>query len=549
MKNASTPATTSETRPATGASLIASRLHAAGCRHVFGIPGGEVLDLLDALVDEGLAFTLCKHENAGGFMAEGSWHASGAPGVLLTTVGPGLVNAANVVANAWQDQVPLLVLSGCVDAAEAARYTHQVFDQCALMRPITKASLTLVDGAVDVLIDRAIAIATSDPQGPVHIDVPIGVAAREQTTRSRVVAPRAGSVAPAPGADLDAARQMLASAERPLMLAGLGAVQHGAGEQIVAFCERYGVPLLTTYKGKGLMPESHPLSLGGHGLSPLSDRHVMPLLAQADLVVLVGYDPIEMRVGWRDAWSPAAALELAHVPNRHGMHGVAFSFVCDAGAGLRALCEGVEPRAATWPAGEPASTRLALREAFGDRPRWGPHAAFAAARRAAPEDTVVSVDSGAHRILFSQMWSCDAPRTLLQSTALCTMGCALPLAIGYKLANPRAPVLAVSGDAGLEMTLGELATLRDLRLPVVVMVMVDESLALIELKQRRSQLANAGVDFGATDFVALATAMGGVGRAVSDAASLESAMAEAWTRDTFTLIACHIGRRAYDDAF
>ena len=122
------------------ARLVARRLHAAGCRHAFGIPGGEVLVMLDALLAEGIAFNLCKHENAGGFMAEGTWHATGAPGILLATIGPGLVNAANVVANAWQDQVPLLVLSGCVDAAEAASYTHQIFDHGALMGAITVPS-------------------------------------------------------------------------------------------------------------------------------------------------------------------------------------------------------------------------------------------------------------------------------------------------------------------------------------------------------------------------------------------------------------------------
>ncbi|WP_085884469.1 thiamine pyrophosphate-binding protein [Oceanibacterium hippocampi] len=531
------------------ATLIARRLHAAGCRHAFGIPGGEVLAMMQALDDAGIAFTLCKHENSAAFMAEGSFHATGAPGILLATIGPGLANGVNAVANGWQDQVPLIVLSGAVDAVEAASYTHQVFDHQALMRPITKASLSMVDGAADLLIDRAVAIALADPPGPVHVDVPIGLAGHDQREPGRVAVPMEPPMAPAGGAALDQARAMLANAVRPLMIAGMGALHHDAGIEIRALVERFRMPLLTTYKAKGILPEDHELALGGHGLSPRSDREVMPLLEAADLILLAGYDPIEMRIGWRDPWDPAKAIEFTHVPNRHGMHGAALSFVGDVGRGIAAIGAGLEPGGETWPERAPAQARARLHGLFADRPAWGPHAAFAAARRAVPRDTVVTADSGAHRILLSQMWTCYAERTLLQSTALCTMGCALPLAIGHKLAAPDRPVLAVMGDAGLEMVLGELATLRDLELSLVVLVMVDASLALIELKQRGASRRNVGVDFGATDLAAVAAAMGGHGCRATDVATLERELAAGFRRDGFTLVACEIGARAYDDAF
>ena len=159
---------------------------------------------------------------------------------------------------------------------------------------------------------------------------------------------------------------------------------------------------------------------------------------------------------------------------------------------------------------------------------------------------MVTADAGAHRILVSQMWQCRHPHTFLQSTALCTMGCAVPLAAGYKLAKPKTPVLAFVGDAGLEMGLGELATIRELHLPVIICVLVDESLALIELKQRGSQMANLGVEFPGTDFTAVARAMGGEGETVRDRASLKAAIRAAQARDTFTVISAVIGRNAYD---
>lgn len=161
----------------TNARIIARRLAKAGCRHAFGMPGGEVLVLLEALRDAGVEFTLCKHENAAGYMAEGTWHATGAPGILLTTIGPGLANGVNAVANAFQEQVAMIVLSGCIDHGEAEQFTHQVMDQSALMAPITKAQFRVAPGTGAHVVQKALAVALADPPGPVHIDLPVGLAA------------------------------------------------------------------------------------------------------------------------------------------------------------------------------------------------------------------------------------------------------------------------------------------------------------------------------------------------------------------------------------
>ena len=167
-------------------------------------------------------------------------------------------------------------------------------------------------------------------------------------------------------------------------------------------------------------------------------------------------------------------------------------------------------------------------------------------RRVLPRNGIATVDSGAHRILQSQVWEAYEPRTLLQSTGLCTMGGALPLAIGAKLAEPERPVVVFTGDAGLEMVLGELATVRDLGLGLAVVVFVDASLALIELKQRGSGMANVGVDFGETDFAAVADGLGGRGVWVEDREALVQELDAALQAETFTILACRIGRAAYD---
>ncbi len=531
------------------ADVIARRLYTAGCRFAFGIPGGEVLTLIDALERAGIRFVLTKHENAAGFMAEGGWHATGAPGILVATVGPGVANAFNVVANAEQDRVPLIVLSGAVDAAEAMRYTHQVFDHSAAFAHRCKASFIAPDGAINAMIDKALAIAMSGRPGPVHIDLPIRVADTEQPEPRAVQRTPTPPSAPAPGPEMDRARAMFAAAKRPVMMAGLDPLNEpGGAEAVRAFVEKHGVPLVSSYKGKGILPEDHPLSLGGHGLSPKSDKIVLPVFEAADLVISAGYDPIEMRAGWQDPWDPAKAIEFAPAPNDHDMHYAGLSWVCSVAGGLAALENGAAAKTG-WPDDTPARIRAGLADAFAPKGDWGPGHAIAETLAAAPPEVTITIDSGAHRILLSQQWQARHPRGVLQSTGLCTMGCALPLAMGFKYARPDAPVIAFMGDAGLEMTLGELATLRDLELPLVVVVFVDRSLALIELKQRGMGVQNAGVDFQRTDFAALARVYGGNGVTVTAPGDAGPAVAEALAADRFTIIAVEIPRRAYDGLF
>ena len=162
------------------AEIIGKRLYQEGCRRAFGIPGGEVLDLMQGLKNSGIEFFLTKHENSAGFMAEGGFHADGAPAVLLATLGPGVANAVNVVTNALQERVPMIFLTGCVDASDELTYTHQVFNHGELLKSVTKASITVVDGMVDVSIDKAVSISMDGQPGPVHVDVPISVASKEQ---------------------------------------------------------------------------------------------------------------------------------------------------------------------------------------------------------------------------------------------------------------------------------------------------------------------------------------------------------------------------------
>lgn len=531
---------------ATVSQVIGKRLFEAGCHHAFGIPGGEVLSVMRGLDEAGVKFTLVKHENSGGFMAEGVFHRTGAPGVLIATLGPGVANAVNVVANALQDRVPMLFITGCVDEEEAATYTHQVFDHSQLMRPITKASIRITAGAAEAQIDKALAIAMDDPPGPVHIDVPISVALQDVPAAkgTRRTAPAAS--VPADSESLAQARDWLAKAKRPVMIAGVDALYHRAEHEVRRLVEDFNIPLITTYKAKGIVDERHDMVIGGAGLSPMADKVLLPMLRDADLILLAGYDPIEMRSGWRNIWDESArVVEFAASRNTHYMHQAAISFVGNVQAGLADFRKSAAG-ASQWKVEEVQRIKQSIASIYKLDEEWGPGAIVDVARRMFPADTIASVDSGAHRILLSQAWACTEPRSLMQSSALCTMGCSLPLGIGAKLAEPGRPVAVFTGDACLEMTLGELATARDAKTPVIVIVFADECLSLIEIKQRGSGQPNLGVDFDSTDFAAVGSALGGNGFDVRNRQELEQAIQKSLASANFSVISCRIPRKAYD---
>jgi acetolactate synthase-1/2/3 large subunit len=533
------------------ADTVARTLHAAGIRLAFGMPGGEVVTLLDALGEAGIRFVLARNETAAAMMAAGASTVQGVPGLLVTTLGPGLGNAVNGIADAAQERVPLVVLSGVVERSIRARYTHQIVDHAALLRPLVKASFEVEPEGAAATVRRALALALTPPFGPVHLDLSPTVAALDAPMPGQPL-----SLPPRPSVGIDrdgpavrALREAVCRAERPLLVAGFEAARGGASEAIRSIVGRWSVPVVTTYKAKGVIGEDHPASLGAAGLSPIADRLLLGLAAQSDLLLLAGYDPIEMRAGWLDPFPAGAAIvEIGTLPADHGMHAATLRLEGPVGPLLESGFEGLGERR-FWAQGQPAGVRDALRNAFRPPGAWGPHAVFETLQEVMPAEATVTIDSGAHRILLSQMLRLSRPLQVLQSAGWCTMGAALPLAIGARAAQPSRPVVAVLGDGGLEMSLGELGTLRDQGLPVVVLVLQDESLALIALKQGQAGLAEAGVGLGATRFDVIAGAFGGRGTTVADRAALAAALREAFAADCFSVIACQIEARDYAGRF
>lgn len=242
------------------------------------------------------------------------------------------------------------------------------------------------------------------------------------------------------------------------------------------------------------------------------------------------------------------SAEIAWALVDHAVHRAKLQSVADVKTALAQLASLVPERAgATWIDGLPGAVREEIRASLRppDADSWGPHAVVEVCRHVFPRDTLATVDTGSHRILLSQVWECYEPAALLQSTGLATMGYGLPAAIGAKLARPDRPVVCFTGDGGLEMTIGELATLRDLGLPIAILCFADRSLTLIELKQRRMELPNLGVDFPGTDLAQVARAYGGHGERVASRKELMRACRAALARDRFTLIEAIVDKAEY----
>lgn len=516
-------------------------------RYAFGIPGGEVLELLEAFRKVGIRFVLTKQELGAGFMADACYYLTGIPGVLVATLGPGFTNAVTPVAQALLDRSAMIVITGEVATSLKAVYTHQIIDQCEVLRPIVKWSTMIAAHGAFGQVRKGIAIATAPMPGPVHFNLPTDVAALEQAEGRHREPARVDSV-PAVQ-DLGRVFAWLKGARRPLALAGLGVQLDHAEAGLRRLVEKWRVPLITTYKAKGVIPEDHRLCVGAAGLSPVVDQIHTAHVRDADLILAIGFDPVELRSEWIAPWDEKKrVVTIDLVPGTHHVYGSAIECAGGIRGCLQALNAAAPPKPPRrWMDAELDRYRASVVEAIAATARRGigPYQVATTLRAVLPRDTIAAIDTGSHRILINHVWQAYEPRRMLQSNGLGSMGYALPAAIAAKLLFPKRPVLAMTGEAGLDMVTGELALLAHHRLPVIIVVFRDDTLSLIKLKQERMKLPETGVATGSPDYALLARAYGGSGVAVRSVAELEKAARAALKSPRFTLIEARIDPSEY----
>lgn len=528
------------------ADTIAATMHAHGVRHAFGIPGNDVLELIRACTDAGIAFTLAKSETGAAFMADAVTQVTGQPAACIFALGPGIANGASGIAGAVQERSPIIVLGGEMAGNRREIYNHQAFDHVALMRPITKYAAELNPARAGQQTARALDIAMTHPRGPVFLNCPA-----DATRAVAIDAPRAPFFEPNHAGLTVVARASaqttISAMKRPLALVGLGALQRGVAMAAEAFLHSWQMPFLTTYKAKGLLPHAS-LDMGAVGLSPVLDDIAMLLVRDADGLVLIGFDPIELRDAWIDAWptsKPVVSLDLS--PQTHGIFPLGVQLIGD----VADMAKQLSPERAAATNGWPAETLSAhkSRTAHVVRPRdakarISPAALFAAVSKRVTADMHMTVDVGAHRILANHVIQCVTPGQLLQSNGLGHMGYAIPAAIGAWRADAK-PVIAMLGDGCALMSLGELALVAELQASIVTIILVDDDLALIDLKQDKLAMKRQGVGFTSPDFAALARGFGLAASDVSTLSDFEAALATAMASGKPHVIAAKVDPAEY----
>ena len=515
---------------------IGDGLRGAGIRHVFGHPGGEVVDLVEGFRAAGLTFVLARHETSAAFMAEAMATSTGLPGACLATLGPGATNLLTGVAHAYLDRAPVIALAGQLPVERYGRVTHQKLDLGALFAPVTKWQARVSAANAVRVTAEAVRITSRHRQGPVFLEVPSDVPAQES-------ADPAAAAEPAPDRETvdltagHAALELLRGSRRAVVLAGLDALDRGTNDALRRLVEAWAIPTILTPKAKGLLRDDHPLCVGtieGLGTAKLYDW-----IAGRDLVLMVGVDPVELD---RDWVAPAPVVHIGPAPNDDRYYSARVELVGPVAATLDALGEAARAADTADAAAFRDEFRRFVRPA---RPGLTSQEVLGALRDALPEEALLSCDVGFNKSVAIQCWPAFAPRTFFVSNGLSSMGYGLPAAIGLKLAHRDRPVACVLGDGGFAMSVAELETAARLGLAITVVVLADEALQQIKAGQERKGVATTGTTFGALDYRALATAFGADGVEVRTIDECRVAFHDVARAPRVTVIAAHVDPAGY----
>ena len=522
------------------ADLIVRILKAAGIRHGFGVPSGNVLPLMDAMRTGGIRFVLTAHEGSAAFAADVTGRMTGVPGLCVATLGPGATNLTTGVGSAWLDRSPLIAITCTLNQAQLGRRLQMWIDHHALFKPITKATLRLRPGEIAATLAQALKLALSEPQGPVHLDLPEDVALAPATetlapaTETVRAIPERLRLTPAAETSIAQAGELLRAARRPLAVIGASAMRMQNPHALRAFVERHGMPFATTMMAKGMIDEDHPLSLGC--IERAMRKLQRALIQSADLVVGLGYDTIEVEY---EAW--AGKVPVLHVGIEHADVDASVRIAHEVVGDLDAALERMVALPASgndWPAQAVRRHRDAFKTAL--RPatvNFAPHQAIDVVRKVLPRDGVLAFDVGAHTHQIGSQWTAHAPRSFLITNGWSAMGFGIPAALAAKLARPDLPVVCVLGDGCFQMTCGEVAVARREGLAIPFVVLDDRWLSLIKVKQERRGLPYYGTEVSPGDYPSPPAHYFGVPAVgVDSAAGLERELRKAFAADGPTII-------------
>ncbi len=524
------------------AELFVRCLEHEGVEFIFGIPGEENLEVMDALLESSIRFIITRHEQGAAFMADVYGRLTERPGVCLATLGPGATNLITGVADANLDHAPVVAIAGQAGTNRLHKESHQVLDLEKLFHSVTKYSASLLEPEIiPEVVRKAFKLAQTEKTGATFIEFPENIASMEV---EEALLPVAQPPDPEPPAEkVDQAARLISAARNPIILAGHGVVRSRAWKQLADFASSLNIPVANTFMAKGVIPFKHPCALGSAGLQ--ANDYVSCGFSQADVIICVGYDLVEYHPY---LWHPTRDRTIIHIDHSpaevDGHYPVKVGVTGDLKHSLVRIAELATPHQ--------GHHMRPLREALIDEMNHHrddteypvkPQKIIWDLRTALALEDIVICDVGAHKMWMARMFRCELPNTCLISNGFASMGIAVPGAIAAKLVYPERNIVAVTGDAGFLMNSQEIETAMRCKLPIVILIWNDSGYGLIEWKQLNQFKRSSHVKFSNPDFVKYAESFGCKGYRVGRTEDLPAILEEALANDTVSIIDCPVDYR------
>lgn len=526
------------------AQLLVQCLENEGVEYVFGLPGEENLEVLEALRNSSIKFITTRHEQGAAFMADVYGRLTGKAGVCLSTLGPGATNLMTGVADANLDGAPLVAITGQVGTDRMHIESHQYLDLVAMFAPVTKWNAQIVrPGTTPEIVRKAFKVAQTEKPGAVHIDLPENIAAMAVEGYPLTKDNREKTF----GAyqSLNKAAVAISKAKSPLLLIGNGAIRAHASEAVTEFATRLNIPVVNTFMGKGVVPYTHPLALWTTGLQKRD--YISCAFEETDLVIAVGYDLIEYSP---KKWNPDGKIPIIHIGALPSEIDSSYIPLVEVVGDISDALNEILQRADRTGKADPFAKQLradiragyeqyAADDGFPIKPQ---KIIYDLRQVMGPDDIVIS-DVGAHKMWIARHYHCDRPNTCLISNGFAAMGIAIPGAVAAKLVYPDRKVVAATGDGGFMMNCQELETALRVGTNFVTLIFNDGGYGLIEWKQEDHFGHSDFIKFGNPDFVKFAESMGLKGYRVEAASDLIPILKEALAQDVPCVIDCPVDYR------
>ena len=528
----------------TAAELLVRCLENEGVKYIFGIPGEENLDVMQALRNSSIQFITTRHEQGAAFMADVYGRLTGKAGVCLSTLGPGATNLVTGVADANSDGAPLVAITGQVDTNRMHITSHQFLDLVQMFTPITKRSKQIVrPDSINEIVRIAFKYAESEKPGAAHIDLPNDIAKLPVPEDPNVMPMRHTAVHQelTGVADVEKAAGLIFQAEHPVILAGHSAVRAHAAEALTKFAEQLKIPVINTMMAKGIIPVDNRYSMGTMGIPQRDFQNVM--LDNSDLVIAVGYDIVEFSPS---KWNRTQNHKIIHLDVRpahiHSLYQPQVQVVGDISDSLEKIA--VRCHRENEPELFFRLKKLMLEDYSAAESDDGfpikPQRVLHDIRQVLGQEDILISDVGAHKMWIGRQYNCYHPNTCIISNGFASMGISVPGAIAAKLIYPEKKVLAVSGDGGFMMNCQEMETALRIGVPIVVMIFNDSGYGLIRWKQEDHFGSSCFTDFTNPDFVKFAESMGAKGYRIQSAEEIIPVLEDAFSQNVPCIIDCPI---------